>query len=50
MALKWLLYIHEALGCPKLQKLVETLLPGARLRAFSKLFLDLTLFFRLEVV
>ena len=38
------------LGCPKLQKLVETLLSGARLRGFSKLFLDLTLFFQSEVV
>ena len=29
------------LGRPKLQKVLETLLLGARLRAFSKLFLDL---------
>ena len=33
-----------------MQKLVKTLLPGARLRAFSKLFLDLASFFGLEVV
>ena len=32
-------------GRPNLQKVPETLLPGARLRAFSKLFLDLASFF-----
>ena len=33
-----------------MQKVPETLLQGARLRAFSKLFLDLASFFGLEVV
>ena len=41
--------IH-CLGRPNLQKVHETLLPGARLRAFSKLFLDLASFFQSEVV
>ena len=40
----------ESIGRPKLQKVPETLLLGARLRAFSKLFLDLASFFWLEVV
>ena len=39
---KWAL---RSLGRPNLQKVPETLLPGARLRAFSKLFLDLASFF-----
>ena len=38
------------LGRPNLQKVPETLLHGARLRIFSKLFLDLASFFGLEVV
>ena len=38
------------LGRPNLQKVPESLLLGACLRAFSKLFLDLTSFFWLEVV
>ena len=38
------------LGCPNLQKVPETLLQGARLRAFLKLFLDMASFFWLEVV
>ena len=41
---------HYFLGRPNLQKVPETLLPGARLRAFSKLFLDLASFFQSEVV
>ena len=36
---------NEIVGRPNLQKVPETLLPGARLRAFSKLFLDLASFF-----
>ena len=38
------------LGRPNLQKLVETLLLRARLRVFSKLFLDLAFFFRSKIV
>ena len=37
--------VCEILGHPNLQKEPETLLPRARLRAFSKLFLDLASFF-----
>ena len=44
------LFLVRELGRPNLQKVPETLLHGARLRAFSKLFLDLTLFFQSEVV
>ena len=38
------------LGRPNLQKVPKTLLQGACLQAFSKLFLDMALFFPLEVV
>ena len=33
------------LGCPRMQKLPETLLPGARLRGFLKFVTDLALSF-----
>ena len=37
-------FTSVAAGRPNLQKVPETLLQGARLRAFSKLFLDLASF------
>ena len=36
---------HDKIGRPNLQKVPETLLLGARLRGFSKLFSDLASFF-----
>ena len=43
-------YLLCSIGRPNLQNVPETLLPGARLQAFSKLFLDLVSFFQSEVV
>ena len=41
---------YRGIGRPKMQKFIETLLHRARLRVFSKLFLDLAFFFRSKIV
>ena len=44
------MFVHVILGCPILQEVPESWLLGARLRTFSKLFLNLASFYWLEVV